>query len=95
MAILDGAGAGNVFRVEKPRVVIGRAGADIEIEDGEASRQHALLEIRDTNVTLSDLRSKNGTLFDGEKITEPVELHDKAEWVIGGTTFMLIMTPDA
>lgn len=95
VAILDGPGAGNVYRVDKPRIVIGRAGADLVIEDDEASRQHALLEIRETAITLSDLKSKNGTTFDGEKISGPVELHDKSEWVIGGTTFMLIVTPDA
>jgi predicted Zn finger-like uncharacterized protein len=95
LAVLDGPDAGSVFRIEKPRVTIGRSGADLNLNDTEASRQHAALEIRDMNFTVSDLGSTNGTLVGGEKITEAVEIADKGEFVVGATTLMLIVTEDA
>lgn len=95
LAIIDGPDAGSVHRMEKPRVTIGRSGADIVINDTEASRQHAAVEIRDLAYSVVDLGSTNGTLVNGEKITEPTELVDKGEFVIGGSTIMLIVTDEA
>ena len=94
LAILDGPDAGSVFRIEKPRVTIGRANADLTLNDSEASRQHAAVEIRDTSYSLSDLGSTNGTMYDGAKIEGKVELSDKSEFQVGGTTLMLIVTDD-
>lgn len=94
LAILDGPDAGNVFRIDKPRITIGRANADLTLNDSEASRQHAALEIRDTLCTLTDLGSTNGTLVAGQKIDGAVELADKSEFQVGATTLMLIVTDD-
>lgn len=94
LAILDGPDAGSVFRIEKPRVTIGRSNADLTLNDSEASRQHAAVEIRDTTYSLSDLGSTNGTLLEGTKIEGTVELNDKAEFQVGATTLMLIVTDD-
>ena len=94
LAILEGPDAGSVYRIDKPRVTIGRANADLTLNDSEASRQHAAVEIRDALFTLSDLGSTNGTLVGGEKINEPVELTDKSEFQVGTTTLMLIVTED-
>jgi hypothetical protein len=94
LAILDGPDAGNVFRIEKPRITIGRSNADLTLNDTEASRQHAAVEIRDTTYNLHDLGSTNGTLVSGAKIDGPVELSDKSEFVVGATTLMLIVTDD-
>jgi predicted Zn finger-like uncharacterized protein len=95
LAILDGPDAGNVYRIDKPRVTIGRSNADLTLNDSEASRQHAVLEIRDAVCTVNDLGSTNGTLVGGEKITGPAELSDKSEFQVGATTLMLIVTEDA
>lgn len=95
LAVLDGPDAGNVYRIEKPRITIGRSGADLTINDTEASRQHAAIEVRDTLYTLSDLGSTNGTVYDGQKISEPVEIQNHSEFVIGNTTLMFIVTEDA
>lgn len=94
LAIIDGADAGNVYRIEKPRIVIGRSGADLNLNDSESSRHHAAIEVRDTTYVLEDLRSTNGTLVDGEKITAPLELQNHSEFQIGSTTIMLIVTDD-
>jgi len=94
LAVLDGPDAGTVFRIDRPRVTIGRASADLTLNDTEASRQHAALEIRDLVCTVEDLGSTNGTLINGEKIAGPVELTDKSEFQVGATTLMLIVTED-
>jgi predicted Zn finger-like uncharacterized protein len=95
LAILDGPDAGSVFRIEKPRVTIGRSGADLTLNDSEASRIHAALEIRDMSFTVSDLGSTNGTLIGGTRIEEATEILDKSEFQVGATTLMLIVTEDA
>jgi predicted Zn finger-like uncharacterized protein len=93
LAIISGPGAGSVFRVEKGRMTIGRAG-DIALEDTEASRLHAALEIHDLLFLLEDLGSTNGTLMNGEKIDGLVEIQNHAEFQVGNTTLMLIATAD-
>jgi predicted Zn finger-like uncharacterized protein len=95
LAVISGNDAGTVYRIEKPRVTLGRSGADFVLNDTEASRQHAVVEVRDALVQLEDLKSTNGTLIDGERITEMRELADKSEFQIGATTIMLIVTDDA
>jgi predicted Zn finger-like uncharacterized protein len=95
LAVIDGPDAGTVVRLEKPRVTIGRASADVTLNDTEASRQHAAVEVRDTVILLHDLGSTNGTVMDGQKIEGPAELQDKSEFQVGATTLMLIVTEDA
>jgi predicted Zn finger-like uncharacterized protein len=94
LAIINGPDAGNVHRIEKPRITIGRA-ADISLNDTEASRQHAAVEVRDQLFLLEDLGSTNGTLIDGEKIGGLTELQNHSEFVVGMSTLMLIVTSEA
>lgn len=94
LAIIDGPDSGTVFRIEKPRVVIGRAGADLVLNDSEISRAHAAVEIRETEMVLQDLGSTNGTLVDGSRIQGQVELYNQAEFQIGSTTLMMIVTEE-
>lgn len=94
LAILDGPDAGSVFRIEKPRVTIGRSNADLTLNDTEASRQHAAIEVRDHEFRLADLGSTNGTICDGKKVDGVVDLTDKSEFQVGATTLMLIVTDD-
>jgi predicted Zn finger-like uncharacterized protein len=94
LAILDGPDAGSVFRIDKPRVTIGRSNADLTLNDTEASRLHAAVEVRDTLYSVADLGSTNGTLIGGERITESAELSDKSEFQVGATTLMLIVTDE-
>jgi predicted Zn finger-like uncharacterized protein len=94
LAILGGPDAGTVYRIERPRVTIGRANADLTLNDTEASRQHAAIEVRATSYRLSDLGSTNGTLYEGSRIESAVELGDKAEFQVGATTLMLIVTDE-
>ncbi len=94
LAIIDGPDAGSVFRLEKPRVTIGRSNADLTLNDTEASRQHAAVEVRESIFLLNDLGSSNGTVVDGRRISEPTELQNQSEFQVGGTTLMLIVTEE-
>ncbi len=95
LAILDGPDAGTVFRIEKPRTTIGRSNADLTLNDTEASRLHATIEVREMVFMLNDAGSTNGTLIGGEKINGPTEIADKTEFQVGSTVLMLIVTEDA
>ena len=94
LAVIAGPDAGSVYRIEKPRVTIGRASADLTLNDTEASRLHAAIEVRDAVILLRDLGSTNGTLVDGQRIIDAVELQDKSEFQVGATVLMLIVTED-
>ena len=94
VAVIDGPDAGTVYRLEKPRITIGRQGSDFNLNDADSSRQHAAIEVRDTVYTLHDLGSTNGTLVDGQKINKTYDLQNHSEFVIGSSTLMLIVTED-
>lgn len=95
LAVIDGPDAGQVYRIDKPRVTVGRSGADLTLNDSEASRQHAAVEVRDLVCTLVDLGSTNGTLMNGEKIAGSAELQNHSEFQVGATTLMLIVTDES
>jgi predicted Zn finger-like uncharacterized protein len=91
LAVISGPDAGKIFPIGKPRVVIGRQGADINVDDPEISRAHAAVEVAGELVTLVDLGSTNGTYMDEEQVSE-APLENQAEFTVGGTTLMLIVT---
>lgn len=91
LAVIAGPDSGKTFLVEKPRVVIGRAGSDVELSDAEISRAHAAIEVSDDSVTVFDLESTNGTYVSGDRVESSL-LDNYGEFEIGGTTLMLIVT---
>jgi hypothetical protein len=82
LAVTTGPANGEVFRLAKTRVVIGRQGADIPLNDPEISRHHCLLEVRDKFINLKDLDSTNGTFYDEERVRAAI-LEDGSEFRIG------------
>jgi predicted Zn finger-like uncharacterized protein len=93
LAVIAGPQAGIVFQMTKPRLLLGRGSTmDIQLRDSEVSRRHAMIEIRDPDVTLTDLGATNGTWFKGVQI-ERVEVYHQDEFTLGSTTLMLIVTP--
>jgi predicted Zn finger-like uncharacterized protein len=94
LAVISGRDAGKIFQIGKPRIVIGRQGADFNVDDPEISRAHAAVEIAGESVTLVDLGSTNGT-YVGEEQVSAAPLENQAEFTVGTTTLMLIVTtPD-
>ena len=82
LSILSGPSKGESHTLSKPRVVLGRKGADIPLNDPEISRHHCLLEVRDTYINLKDMDSTNGTFFDEERVRAAM-LRDGTEFRIG------------
>ncbi len=91
LAVIQGAATGQIFQIGKTRSIIGRSGADINIDDPEASRQHAALEIIGETAILRDLGSTNGTFIELDRIEQHV-LGNQQEFRIGGHVLMLIVT---
>lgn len=93
LAVIAGGQAGTVFQIHKSRLFLGRGSAmEIQLRDSEVSRRHAMIEIRDPDVILTDLDATNGTWFNGAKITS-TRLDHQDEFTLGSTTLMLIVTP--
>lgn len=92
LSITSGPSEGKSHTLTKPRVVLGREGADIAVEDPKISRYHCLLEVRDTYVNLKDMDSTNGTFFDEERVRAAMLL-DGAEFRIGGSMIRLSFQP--
>lgn len=59
------------------KIHIGRdQDCEIVIPDRQVSRVHALLTLREDNVWLEDLGSKNGTFLNGVGLSDLVSIHD-------------------
>jgi predicted Zn finger-like uncharacterized protein len=91
LAVIQGPATGHIHPVLKARTTIGRSGADINIEDPEASRQHASLEILGDHAILRDLGSTNGTYVEADRIEQQV-LNNQMEFRIGSHVLMFIVT---
>jgi predicted RNA-binding Zn-ribbon protein involved in translation (DUF1610 family) len=92
LSITSGPSQGKSHTLTQPRVVLGREGADIAVEDPEISRHHCLLEVRDTYVNLKDMDSTNGTFYDEERVRAAMLL-DGAEFRIGGSLIRVNFQP--
>lgn len=92
LAFLSGPQASTVQVLDQPQTVIGREEGDVITRDPETSRRHAVLEIHlDGTAWIIDQQSTNGTLVNGERITEPVQLNSQQEFTCGNSTFMLLV----
>lgn len=60
------------YRIEKPRLIVGRGKCDVKLRDPEVSRQHCAIEVYDGVATVKDLQSANGTVLNGHLVTEHV-----------------------
>ena len=75
---------------KRDSVVIGRGNdCDVVVQDMKASKQHCRLTRSGQGFVLEDLGSRNGTLVNGLKITEPVLLKTNSTFQVGDTMFYL------
>jgi|HubBroStandDraft_3_1064219.scaffolds.fasta_scaffold561542_1 hypothetical protein len=91
LAVTSGPMLGHVFRLTKPKVIVGRAEADVQLDDPEVSRRHCVVEVRGIAATLTDLETTNGTAVDGQRI-QSAELRHLSEFQLGSTTLMFTVT---
>jgi hypothetical protein len=88
LVIREGKNASYEIELRQPVTVIGRGtDADVRITDQAVSRRHAELRANNGVVTLNDLKSTNGTLVNGSRITTTT-LADGDELRIGETVLI-------
>ena len=91
LAVIQGPATGHIYPVTKMRTTIGRSGADVNLDDPEASRQHASLEVLGDHAILRDLGSTNGTYVEADRVEQQV-LNNQMEFRIGSHVLMFIVT---
>ena len=89
LAVHSGPGAGLVVPLARGRFRIGRSGTEIVVPDAELSREHALLDVTDSAVTLLDLGSANGISVDGKRV-HAASLSTDAMIRCGGSSMSLV-----
>ncbi len=93
LKVIEGAKAGSKVAVKKDRFLIGRSPkCHLSAGSTAISRQHSVIMRHDGKVTVRDLGSRNGTLVNGKKITEEVELSSGDELAVGPLKFMVTIT---
>lgn len=64
--------------------VIGRSpDCGLALDDALVSRQHAVIRVKESTLSIEDLGSANGVLVNGTRITRPTELWDRDRIQIG------------
>jgi predicted Zn finger-like uncharacterized protein len=91
LAVIQGGATGQIHQITKTRTTIGRSGADINLDDPEASRQHAAVEVLGDHAILRDLGSTNGTFIELDRVEQEV-LNNHTEFRIGSHVLMFIVT---
>ncbi len=92
LSVISGPSRGLVFPLERPRVILGRAGSDLPLNDPKVSRHHCSIEVRGDVVRLRDLDSTNGTFFSEERV-RAAELRNMSEFRIGSSLILLTIRP--
>jgi pSer/pThr/pTyr-binding forkhead associated (FHA) protein len=90
ITIQNGPDAGRRVVLPDPpaRMLIGRGDeAEVRVEDADASREHAELEVHLGGVSVRDLGSKNGVLLGGRRVRERL-LDDRDELRVGSTVLL-------
>lgn len=95
LIVLDGDDLKNRYHIDRAEMLIGRdVACDVNFSDSKASRRHAKLTYLNIGepkekpkVVLEDLGSTNGTIVNGKKLSEPLELQDRDKILIGSVLF--------
>jgi pSer/pThr/pTyr-binding forkhead associated (FHA) protein len=67
--VLDGSDKGRSFDIKEDTIYIGRSPVnDIQMNDRTVSRRHLIVFRKENKYFIKDLKSKNGTFFNGERI---------------------------
>ena len=90
LEVIEGPDAGKQLALDGP-VVIGRGPeADLVLEDGEASVQHArVTPSPDGTATVEDLETANGTFVNGNELIGPTHLDADDELLVGVSVIKL------
>jgi len=88
LIMIDGDFLGEVFDLNNDVTTIGRTDdVEVVLSDIGVSRHHAMITKQPTGFYATDLGSTNGTLINGEKISEPKALYDGDKIRVSDTIF--------
>lgn len=94
LKVIGGKNDGREIGIAVPRFIIGRGEtAHLRPASDLVSREHAVIEVIDGSVRLTDLQSRNGTFVNGEKINGSVVLKGGDAVRIGRLQFEMIIDP--
>ena len=87
LCIEGGEGEGRLFTLSDGGVhLLGREGADIELDDIKVSRKHAEIGLYGPGAyVLRDLASTNGTFVNGRRVSEKIQLKHRDLVRVGDT----------
>jgi FHA domain-containing protein len=90
MVLTNTAEAGESFDLHPGEMIIGRGeGSEIQLEDQRVSHHHAILRIRDGDVTIEDLNSLNGTRVNGVDIGQETPIGPGDQIDVGGVELLV------
>ncbi len=86
---IEEAPIGGLERPAAPGTTIGRAECDVELNDPDVSRRHAVIRQIDDGLAIEDLGSKNGTFINERRIDGIVQLGEGDRVRFGNTVWRL------
>ncbi|MFT3693103.1 MAG: GGDEF domain-containing protein [Kofleriaceae bacterium] len=96
LTCLTGTLSGQLFKVTKGHLVIGRSPhVELRLDDDGISRNHARIRSETNRAWIEDMESRNGTFVNGTRLTGPVELRDGDKIQVGRGTVLRFGFQDA
>lgn len=94
LQIINSPDDGKEFPLSKKENYIGRvSGNEIIIpNDNQISRRHSKIELKNQEVWLEDMDSRNGTFVNNERLEEPYLLSPQEIFRVGKTYLQVIIT---
>lgn len=90
--VLKGPVVGKEIKLPVPKCLIGRGeGCHIRPQNDAISRRHCVIVITDKEVVARDLNSRNGTIVNGQRITEEVVLLNGDTLAVGPLEFEVMI----
>ena len=90
LIVVQGKPEGKMIPLQTPSFKIGRGETcNLRPNSEEVSREHAEFSVKGDTVAVRDLGSRNGTLVNGKRLTEPCKLKDSDLIQIGPLTFAI------
>ena len=84
VVVSSSSGSEQRFVFDKPEVTLGRvAGNDVVLAHASVSRRHARIVVKSEKFILVDLKSTNGTLVNGRRVTAPLVITEHDHVSIG------------
>ena len=94
LKVVGGKNDGREIAIAVPRFIIGRGEtAHLRPASDLVSREHCAIEVQDGKVTVTDLKSRNGTFVNGNAITETHIARAGDSVRIGRLQFQLVIDP--